>query len=369
MKQLLGMQFGGMHSGIKAKAEKKDFGVIYAAKPMLACGFFTTNRVNSGSVKVSKEHLRNNSSVRLVIANSGNANCFTGTDYQDAKSVVAKAAKAWGLKEKEVLICSTGVIGKRLPLEKITGNFNAIRGSLADEWTDFSESIMTTDTVKKVTTQTFAAGKETGFLLGIGKGAGMIYPDLATTLAFFCTNVRISAKLLREAAREALEDSFMSISIDGCQSTNDTVLFLSSRTIGKEISAGSKEYAAFKKTLRDVTLSIAKKIVADAEGIHHFITIQVRGARTYKDAEKVAFAIAHSALFKASVYGKNPSVGRVAAAAGSCGAYVDEKKIKITVDKPSAKEVQLSVHLHVGSAEKTVYTSDLTPEYVQENVI
>jgi len=365
----LGIQFGGIHSGIKVKVGKKVQGTIYAAAPMTGCGFFTTNRVNSGSVKVSKQHLRNNSSVRLVIANSGNANCFTGTDYQDAKSVAAKAAKAWRVKEKEVLVCSTGVIGKRLPFEKITGNFDAARESLTDSWDDFSEAILTTDTVKKVTTRSFSVGKETGFLLGIGKGAGMIYPDLATTLAFFCTNVRIAPKLLREAAREALEDSFMSISIDGCQSTNDTVLFLSSSKTVKEATAGSKEYTVFKKALREVTLSVAKKIVADAEGIHHFITIEVRGARTYNDAEKVAFAIAHSALFKASVYGKNPSVGRVAAAAGSCGAYVDEQKIKITVDKPSAKEVQLAVHLHVGKAEKTVYTSDLTPEYVLENVI
>jgi len=366
MKYNLGIQFSGINCGLKKK--KKDLGLIFSEKPMLACAFFTTNKVTSGSVKIGQKNLSGNSRVRAVLVNSGNANCFTGTDYDDAAAVVKRAAQTWKLKEKEVLFCSTGVIGKRLPVEKIANSLQGLKDRLAETYDVFARAIMTTDTVKKIAVRKIFLGREEAVIIGIAKGAGMIYPDLATTLGFFLTNVSITRSLLRKAAQEALEGSFMSISVDGCRSTNDTVLFLSS---GKTavINKAAARFRAFADALKEACLDIAKRIVNDAEGIHHFITIRVTGARSIQDAGRVAFAIAHSPLFKCSVYGNNPSIGRVAAAAGSCGAALDEKKLKIRVEKPSKREVKLSVHIGLGKAEKTVYTSDLTPEYIKENVI
>lgn len=355
-----GFLVSSLHSGIKKR--KPDLGLIYCKGFAKAAGFFTTNLNVSYSVTCSKENIKN--PIKAVLVNSGNANCFSHkTGFKDTKDIMLALAKKIGVSRRNILIASTGIIGKRLPKRKIISNLPPLVDKLDKDIKGFCFSIITTDTFLKISSASLplASGKAT--VLGVAKGAGMIYPNMATMLGFVLTDVIMPSRVFDEICREAVEESFNSISVDGCMSTNDTVLVLSS---GKMPVRGNTELMAFSRKLKQVCSDLAKKIVQDGEGASKFIEIEITGARTKAEAKKGAFSLANSNLFKCAVYGENANWGRIVAALGQAGIKVSEK-LNIHSTSLKKKKVKITVDFKKGKSSWTVYTSDLTPKYVKIN--
>lgn len=357
---------GFLLSAVSAKLKKKglDLGLIVSEPKAVACGFFTKNKNVSYSVTVSKANLKNK--IKAVIVNSGNANCFTHKEgVKDTKKITVSLADQLNVDQKNILIASTGIIGKKLDTGKIkTALFNLIKKS-GKSHKDFAKSIMTTDTVEKICFKSFKINGKEVRILGFAKGAGMIAPNMATMLGFVITDAKISKPLLNNISKEAVSKSFNAITVDGCSSTNDTVFVLANGQSG--IVINSKNKAKFKKAIDELMLDLAKKIIKDAEGATKFITLKVEKAKSEKQAEISAKQIANSMLFKTAIYGKNANWGRVVQSLGQVGIKVDEKKFKVKCSSLDKKEVGIVVSLAQGNKSYTVYTSDLTPEYVEIN--
>ena len=351
-----GFLLSGIHCGIKKK--KLDLGLIYSKNPCLTSAVFTTNSNPSYSVTVSKANIKTAS--RAILVNSGNANCYSHkTGVKDTQDIIVKLAKELGVKKGEVLIASTGIIGKKLPKEKIIKSFPALIKKLGKSSNDFAKSILTTDTAKKVVSSKVGEATITGF----AKGAGMIYPNMATMLGFVITDADVPANIFKKATKQAIDESFNSISIDGCTSTNDTVFFLSSKKVPLK---GKKQLDSFYKRLKDVCMQLAKKIVKDGEGATKFIEITVKGAMTKRQAKSAGFALANSNLFKCALYGANANWGRIVSALGQAGIKVAED-IAIKATPLKKKNINITVDLKKGKSQHTVYTCDLTPAYVKIN--
>ena len=272
--------------------------------------------------------------------------------------------------KENVIVASTGIIGKPLPFKKIQKSASQlVKGLSITGSKTIAEAILTTDTKIKEKAVTISVGGKKVTIAGCAKGAGMVAPNMATMLGFITTDVSISPKMLKAAFKQAVNQSFNCITIDGCMSTNDMVTVMANgRAFNKTISKSGKDFYAFSKALDYVCLELAKKIVLDGEGATKFIEIHCLGAHDNKQAKKVGLAIANSNLVKTAACGSNPNWGRVAAAVGSVGINgVTEKSLRIKFSPFDKKEIQIIADLNIGSGKATVYTSDLSTEYIRIN--
>ncbi|MFA6129926.1 MAG: bifunctional glutamate N-acetyltransferase/amino-acid acetyltransferase ArgJ [Candidatus Omnitrophota bacterium] len=324
-----GFKANGIACGLK-KSGKPDLALLYSEIPALASAKFTTNSIIAAPLIVSKKHLKSAKKIQAVLVNSGNANCFTGkAGLKDAQASAAYAARELKIPENAVLVNSTGIIGKRLDIAKIRQGIPELVSGLSYSGIHKAEiAIMTTDTFAKEVSLSLKIGSKPVHLCGIAKGAGMIAPDMATMLCFIMTDAKITKQALDKALGAAVDKSFNCISVDGCMSTNDTVLVLANAASENRVISGGKDLEDFSKALECVCLDLAKMVVKDAEGATKFIQIDVCQAKDFQEARKIALSIANSALFKTAVFGENPNFGRVAAAVGSSGFKIKEGQLK-----------------------------------------
>ncbi len=369
----LGYQANGLCCGIK-KSPKPDLGIIYSQSPGRAAGVFTANKIISGSVKFSKLSLKKSSQFQAIIANSGNANCFTGHDsFKKANDIASELARLLGIKKHEVLLASTGIIGKTLPAKRIQNKLGVlVQGLKKSKITQVAKAILTTDTFIKLDSARIKIGTKPVTICGLAKGAGMIAPNLiaphATMLSFVLTDANISQAAINAALKIAMDKSFNCITVDGCMSTNDTVLLMSNACAGNAlIKVGGPAFNKFSKAVNQVCLNLAKMIVQDAEGGTKFIQIKVAQAKTVNEAKRIALNIANSNLFKTAMFGSNDNIGRIVSAVGSTGVDVKESDLKVTTSPLKKKEIFVEVKLRRGKCYWVGYTSDLTPAYVNIN--
>jgi len=386
-----GFLAGSVYCGIKAaNASKPDLALIHSPHPTVAAGTFTTNRVKAAPVRVSMAHLRTGD-VRAIVANAGNANACTGVaGIETAKRMTEAVAKGLDLKPRQVLVCSTGRIGVPLPIEKMEASIAELPAALKKNGSKrAAEAIMTSDTFPKEFAVEFEIDGVPVRLGGIAKGAGMIDPNMATMLCFLTTDAAIDKKQLQHALSVAVEQSFNRITIDGDMSTNDTVLMLANGAAGnKALRYGTEDFKAFQRALDHVTRNLARMIVEDGEGVTKFVEVHVNGATTLSDARKAAEAVANSTLTKCAWFGGDPNWGRIMDALGYSGARLREETVDIFYDGTIAvkngmpsktpfakiqqivaqKKFTIMIDLHLGSAEYTVFTTDLSTDYVKLNM-
>ncbi len=382
----LGFQAGAVAAGLK-KSGGLDLCLIASDTPCAAAGVFTTNRVQAAPVRLDRERLQK-ARAQAIVVNSGNANACTGPQGdEDAREMARLAAARLGLAEDLVLVASTGVIGVPLPMDRIREGIARITvgpdgGALA------AQAIMTTDTRPKAGAVRLEIAGRPVTIGGIAKGAGMIHPHMATMLAFLTTDAAVDPAWLNTALRQAVDQSFNQISVDGDTSTNDTVLILANGQAGAPLlHSASPEAPAFQAALEALCGELAKMIARDGEGATKLIEAVVEGAASLADARRAARAIVSSNLIKAMVYGNDPNWGRILCAVGYSGAAVDERRAEVWIgdvllfqdgrpvpaDREAARaalqgpEVHLRVHLHLGPARATAWGCDLTEGYVEIN--
>ncbi|MEI8106758.1 MAG: bifunctional glutamate N-acetyltransferase/amino-acid acetyltransferase ArgJ [Verrucomicrobiota bacterium] len=386
-----GFVAGSAYAGIKASnPDRPDIALIYSPTETVAAATFTTNRVKAAPVRVSIIHLRNKD-VRAIVANAGNANACTGlVGIESAKRMTAATASALGIKPRQILVCSTGRIGVQMPIEKIEATIATLPQTLtATGSRQAAEAIMTSDTFPKEVAVEFALDGKTVRIGGIAKGAGMIDPNMATMLCFITTDAQIEKTELQQALSVSVEQSFNRITIDGDMSTNDTVIMLANGTAGNQpIRHGTAAGKTFQRALDHLTKSLARMIVEDGEGVTKFIEIQVNGAATLNDARRAAEAVANSTLAKCAWFGGDPNWGRIMDAIGYSGAKIREELIDIFYDGTIAvqngmpsrtplnklqeivakKRFKITIDFHLGKADYSVYTTDLSTDYVKLNM-
>ena len=387
-----GFRFAATACGLK-KTGALDLALLSSDVPASAAAVFTQNLVVAAPVVVSKTHLKaSKGRMRAVIVNAGNANCATGSNgYAAAVKTVDEAARHLRCRPDEVAVCSTGVIGVPLPVEKILRALSGItknRRPSARSFAEFSLAICTTDTRPKTETASFKMAGKRIHLVGCSKGAGMIHPNMATTLAFVATDANITPSLLQKTLRDVTTRTFNAISIDGDTSTNDTLLVLANGAAGAPIiKPGSSAHRSFSRALEDVLQSLALQIVADGEGAQRVIEIEVRGAKSEAAARRIGQTIATSPLVKTAFAGGDPNWGRIFAAAGRAGVRFDPNRVDIHMagipvlrrgqpldfneraasSRLLEKEVHVVVNLHAGRASARYWTCDFTAEYVRIN--
>lgn len=355
-----GFLTSGLNCGIKKK--NYDLGLILFEKPYRVLGFFTSNLNVSYSVFVSKENIKNY--ISAILVNSGNANCFSHKrGYQDTEDILMKLAEKLKVSKDKILFASTGVIGKKLMKKKIIKNVTKLIENLEDNPDKFSKSILTTDTCSKVVSKVINLNKKKVTITGIAKGSGMIKPNLATMLAFILTDAGIDLSILKKEAKEAVEKSFNSINIDAAESTNDSLFIASSKKVFLTRQEQKKVLVEFQKVMID----LAKLIVKDGEGATKFVQLDIRGAKSKKEAKMIAEKISGYILFKCALYGNNPNVGRIIAALGQAQIKVEKKDLKIKFSSLAKKEINISINLNRGKSDWRIYTCDLSPEYVTIN--
>ena len=372
----MGFKANGLACGIK-KSGKLDLALFYSDLPARASCQFTTNKIQAAPIKINKRHLKGNRYFQAIIVNSGNANCFTGNlGIKDAEETTKVLADNLGIKKESILVSSTGIIGRRLPLFKIKKAIPELVEGLS--WQGIGKAkraVMTTDTFTKEMTVKFNLGERIISICGVAKGAGMIAPNMAcpersrgaTMLVFILTDANITQRALDKALDIVVDNSFGCITVDGCMSTNDSVMLLANGASGNNSIDLNKNFKPFVKALNLVCLELAKMIIRDAEGATKFIQIKVAGAINFAEAKKIALSIANSNLFKTAMYGENPNFGRIMAAAGASGIDIKEKDLKIKASPLNKKEIKVNVSIGRGHTSAVVYTSDLTPEYIRIN--
>jgi glutamate N-acetyltransferase/amino-acid N-acetyltransferase len=364
-----GFKANAVACGLK-KSGKPDLALFYSEAPAKAACVFTANQIQAAPIKVCQGYLKSSSRFQAIIANSGNANCFTGkAGLRAAQEMTKAAAASLNLKKNNVLVASTGIIARPLPLGKIKKAIPQLAAGLSKfAVAGAKKAIMTTDSFAKEVTVKFAIGRKVITICGIAKGAGMIAPQMATMLAFIFTDAKITRRALSAALNSAVGNSFNCITVDGCMSTNDSVMLLANAQAANPLIAGGRSLELFTQGLNTVCLELAKMIVKDAEGATKFIRIQVKGAKSHEQAKRAALAIANSNLFKTAMFASSPNfLGRVVAAVGASGSNVKEEELKIKCSSLPSKEIELAVYLGKGRATATVYTSDLTCEYIKIN--
>jgi glutamate N-acetyltransferase/amino-acid N-acetyltransferase len=383
-----GFMAAGTFAGIK-KVEKSDLALIFSESVCNAAGVFTQNRFQAAPLLLDRKHLRKKKG-RAILANSGNANAFTGArGDRDAEAMAEAAACVLGVPIESVYVASTGVIGEFLPIEKIIGAVPRLASQLSrGGGRAAAEAIMTTDTFPKEVAFVGQVGREEVRVGGIAKGSGMIHPNMATMLAFLATDAAIEPGLLQEALRQAVDRSFNCITVDGDTSTNDMVLCFASGRHGKEIRSKGVAYNQFAALLEGACLSLAKMIVRDGEGATKMIEIKIAGARSDSDARRIAESIARSSLVKTAFFGEDANWGRIVAAIGNAGVPVRPERIDLSFgpvalvrkgayqgkeaeSKVAAllkqREIDLAIDLHSGKGQATFWTSDLSLDYVKIN--
>lgn len=387
-----GFRFAATACGLK-KTGALDLALLTSDLPASAAAVFTQNLVVAAPVVVSKAHLKTSKGrMRAVIVNAGNANCATGAaGYGASTKTVEETARRLRWRPDEIFVCSTGVIGVLLPVEKILRALPGIirnRRPSARSFAEFSLAICTTDTRPKTAAASFRMAGKRIHLVGCAKGAGMIHPNMATTLAFVATDANVSPSLLQKTLRGVTTRTFNAISIDGDTSTNDTLLVMANGAAGAPaIKSGSSAHRAFSKALEEVCHSLALQIVADGEGAQRVIEIEVRHAKSEAAARRIGQTIATSPLVKTAFAGGDPNWGRIFAAAGRAGVKFDPARVdihmagipvlrrgqplvfneRVASRRLLEKNVHIIVDLHAGPAGMHYWTCDLTAEYVRIN--
>ncbi len=383
-----GFRAAGVSAGIKAKEGSLDLALLVSDTPARAAAVFTTNRALAAPVVVSREHLaRSGGTVRAIIVNSGCANACTGDEgMQAARDMAAETARLLGCPVEQVLVASTGVIGVALPMEKILSGLPlALRALGADQGPSAARAIMTTDPFPKEAATTISIARRDVTIGGMAKGSGMIEPMLATMLGFVTTDAMVPTALLDRALREAVNDTFNAITVDGECSTNDCVMLLANGASGASVDEAT--YGAFVAGLTTVCRELALGIVRGGEGATKLITVRVTGAASSDEARRAAKAIANSPLVKTAMHGGDPNWGRLIAVAGRAGVAFELSRAAVTIGStvlfkdgrpydeaaPEAAEylkgtdLTVSVHLGAGNLSSTVWTCDLSAEYVRIN--
>ena len=389
-----GFYGAGDHVGIKK--EKKDLALIYSEVDALAVGTFTQNVVKAAPVLWDKMVVENYDSARVIAINSGVANACTGDEgIYNNELFASKVADNFGVKKEEVLICSTGVIGKQLPMDKIIEGIAKVKALLNNDQKSgeiVAQSIMTTDTKPKHIAVTIELG---GKIVTIGaccKGSGMIHPNMATMLGFITTDCNISKELLNKALKEVITDTFNMVSVDRDTSTNDTVLLLANGLANNEkITSENDDYYKFKEALYYVNEYLAKAIAGDGEGATKLLEVQVHGANSIKQAKVIAKSVCTSPLVKTAVYGNDANWGRLLCAMGYSGEEFDPYNVDLSIASEhgtlqlvtkgmatdyseelatkilSSSEVKAIIDIHNGEYKATAWGCDLTYDYVKIN--
>lgn len=390
-----GFLAAGVEAGIKYQ-NRKDMAMVYSKTPCRAAGVFTTNVVKAAPVLWDKEVVESEWEAQAIVVNSGIANACTGKlGYEYCRETAGAAADALEISPQSVLICSTGVIGMQLPMEKMTEGVRMLAKAIKpgeEAGTDAAKAIMTTDTRnKQVAVKVMIGGKEVT-IGGMCKGSGMIHPNMCTMLAFVTTDVNISKKLLQEALSADVQDTFNMVSVDGDTSTNDTLLVLANGQAGNpEITEKGADYDAFVEALHYVNETLAKKIAGDGEGATALFEVKVIHADNKEDAKTLAKSVITSSLTKAALFGHDANWGRILCALGYSGAKFDPEAIELYLESSAGKilifkdgmaadyseeeatrilscsEVTALVDMKMGEAEATAWGCDLTYDYVKIN--
>ena len=387
-----GVRIGVAEAGVR-KAQRKDLTVFLLDEGTAVAGVFTQNRFCAAPVQICREHLATGSHIRAMLINTGNANAGTGADgLARARQTCEALAEQLGLAANQILPFSTGVIMESLPVDRISAGLPAAIGDAAPtHWARAAEGIMTTDTVPKAFSTQVQIGGATVSITGISKGAGMIRPNMATMLGFMATDACIAPALLQPLATELADQSFNRITIDGDTSTNDSFIVMATqRAAHAPITAwDSADGQALKAALLSVAQQLAQAIVRDGEGATKFITVRVEGGKTSEECRKVAYAIAHSPLVKTAFFASDPNLGRILAAVGYAGIddldqtgidlYLDDVPVALQGGRNpdyreedgqrvmQQSEITVRVLLGRGTAADTVWTCDLSHDYVTIN--
>ena len=387
-----GVRIGVAEAGVR-KAQRKDLTVFLLDEGTAVAGVFTQNRFCAAPVQICREHLATGSHIRAMLINTGNANAGTGADgLARARQTCEALAEQLGLAANQILPFSTGVIMESLPVDRISAGLPAAIGDAAPtHWARAAEGIMTTDTVPKAFSTQVQIGGATVSITGISKGAGMIRPNMATMLGFMATDACIAPALLQQLATELADQSFNRITIDGDTSTNDSFIVMATqRAAHAPITAwDSADGQALKAALLSVAQQLAQAIVRDGEGATKFITVRVEGGKTSDECRKVAYAIAHSPLVKTAFFASDPNLGRILAAVGYAGIddldqtgidlYLDDVPVALQGGRNpdyreedgqrvmQQSEITVRVLLGRGTAADTVWTCDLSHDYVTIN--
>lgn len=384
-----GIQLFTARAGIK-QADRADLTLMVLSGGNTVGAVFTTNRFCAAPVHIAKSHLFDEDGVRAIIINTGNANAGTGAQGRiDAIETCAATAEQTGCKPSQVLPFSTGVILEPLPVGKITAALPKMQPA---DWADAARAIMTTDTVPKSASREGSVGeKHTVRATGIAKGSGMIHPNMATMLSFIATDAKVSQPILQLMTQEIADETFNTITVDGDTSTNDSfVIIATGKNSQSEIdNIADPRYKQLKDLLGSLALELAQAIVRDGEGATKFITVRVENAKTRDEARQVAYAVAHSPLVKTAFFASDPNLGRLLAAIGYAGIadldadilemYLDDvlvaenggRAASYTEEQGQAvmakDEITVRIKLHRGQAAATVYTCDLSHDYVSIN--
>jgi glutamate N-acetyltransferase/amino-acid N-acetyltransferase len=387
-----GVQLGHAEAGIR-KPGRKDVLVIRLAEGSRVAGVFTLNRFCAAPVTVCKEHLASGQPIRALVVNTGCANAGTGdSGLVHARATCQALASLLQLAEQQVLPFSTGVILEPLPLERLQAGLpQAIAQLSEDNWLNAAQAIMTTDTQPKAASRRVVIGGHTVTLTGISKGAGMIKPNMATMLGYVATDAAIAQPLLNQLVKEAADLSFNSITIDGDTSTNDSFILMASgrSTLPEVQSQDDPHYAPLRAAVVELAQELAQMIVRDGEGATKFMTIRVEGGANVQECRQVAYAVGHSPLVKTAFYASDPNLGRILAAVGYAGITdLDPSRIDLYLDDvhvatkggrhPQYREedgqrvmkqaeIVVRIVLGRGSAQATVWTCDLSHDYVSIN--
>jgi glutamate N-acetyltransferase/amino-acid N-acetyltransferase len=395
LKPVAGIDIGFAQAGIK-KPNRKDLLVMRLADGATVAGVFTLNRFCAAPVQVSKANLEavknGGAPIRALVVNTGNANAGTGeSGLANAQATCAEVAKLLGCDAQQVLPFSTGVILEPLPVAKIVAGLPAAVANLtADNWFNAAEAIMTTDTQPKAASRTVTIGGHTVTMTGISKGAGMIKPNMATMLGYLAFDAKVAQPVLDELVKYAADRSFNSITIDGDTSTNDSFMLIATGAGSLVVDeASGPDYEALKEAVTDISRNLAQQIIRDGEGATKFITITVEQGRSLEECRKIAYAIAHSPLVKTAFFASDPNLGRILAAVGYAGVDdLDVTKLDLYLDdvwvakaggrNPDYQEadgqrvmkqaeILVRVTLARGEASATVWTCDLSHDYVSIN--
>ena len=391
MHNIQGVLFSTESCGFKKKDEK-DLVIIQLDKNSKTSAVFTSSKTISEPVKWSKKNINND--IRAIVVNSGNANALTGKKgYNSIKKYINLIANKIGCSSKNILVASTGIIGEQLDYKKI----NAVVPRLLEKskkkccsWNSFCESIMTTDTVHKFASKKIKFGKETAYISGVAKGSGMIHPKMGTLLSFIFTDINIPKNIMNKILLDGVQDSFNSITVDGDTSTSDSVFFTATCK-KKNISIDSfksNKYKKFVKQFNDLLLDLAKQVVKDGEGARKLIRINVKNAKTYLIARNIALSVANSILVKTLFSSNELNFGRIFMAIGKSNELINQEKISFSLDNHllakngvlliknncnkikkcmNKKELSLEINLNNGKSHSSVYTCDLTNEYIKIN--
>ena len=386
-----GFRAAGVGAAIKYEG-RNDVALIVADAPCAAAAVFTTNRVAAAPVLYDRKIVKGGR-IQAILANSGCANACTGEDgLRDAELSALATAGELGIDPRHVAVASTGVIGRRLPMDRLLAGMKAAAGALgrtAEHGLAAEKAVMTTDTKPKQACVTTEIGGKKVIVGGMSKGSGMIEPNMATMLGFITTDAAVSPAMLRRALLLAINRSFNRLVVDGDESTNDSVFLLASGAAGNApITRSGEDFRKFTEALAAVSISLARQMAKDGEGATKFVTVTVKGAASERDAERAARAVAKSPLAKTSWFGRDPNWGRVLAAVGYSGAKVVDMKAEVFYGREWAfrngkiadakqleklakvlkgDEFEVTVDLHLGKGESTIYTCDFSLDYVHIN--